>query len=82
MTNCFTVNDDPSLSNTLSVSDSPAFNTLKSFTGEGNGLTVISTVTGVPLQVPIAGVTVYLTTAGELVLLVNVWAILLPLPLE
>ena len=82
MTNCFTVNDDPSLSNTLSVRDSPAFKTLKSFTGEGNGLTVISTVTGVPPQVPIAGVTVYLTTAGELVLLVNVWAILLPLPLE
>ena len=49
---------------------------------DGVGLTVISTVMGVPLQVPIEGVTVYLTTAGELVLLVNVWAIVLLLPFE
>jgi len=37
----------------------------------GEGFTVMSTVMGVPLQDPIAGVTVYLTTAGELVLLVK-----------
>jgi len=48
----------------------------------GAGLTVTSTVMAVPLQVPNVGVMVYLTTAGELVLLVNVWVIVLPLPLE
>jgi len=48
----------------------------------GTGFTVISTTMGVPLQVPIAGVTVYLTTAGELVLLLNVWEMALPLPFE
>jgi len=48
----------------------------------GVGFTVISTVMGVPLQVPMVGVTVYLTTAGELVVLVSVWAMELPLPFE
>ena len=42
----------------------------------------MSTVMGVPLQVPMEGVTVYLTTAVELVLFVNVWVMELPLPLE
>jgi len=42
----------------------------------------MSTMMGVPLQVPIAGVIVYLTTAGVFVLLVSVWEILLPLPFE
>jgi len=37
---------------------------------------------GVPMQVPMAGVTVYRTTVGELVLLVRVWEIALPLPFE
>ena len=46
------------------------------------GFTVISTVTGVPLQEPNAGVIVYRTTAGEFVLLFRVCAMLLPLPLE
>ena len=48
----------------------------------GAGLTVTSTVMAVPLQVPKVGVMVYRTTAGELVLLVNVWEMVLPLPLE
>jgi len=48
----------------------------------GTGFTVILTVMGVPLQVPIAGVMVYLTTAVELVLLVRVWEMVLPLPFE
>ena len=48
----------------------------------GVGFTVISTVMGVPLQVPIIGVTVYLTTAVELLVFVSAWAIVLPLPLE
>lgn len=46
------------------------------------GLTVISTVMVVPVQVPKSGVIVYLTTAGELVLLVRVWEMVLPLPFE
>ena len=37
---------------------------------------------GVPLQPPMEGITVYLTTAGELVLLVNAWEIEIPLPFE
>ena len=48
----------------------------------GAGFTVMSTVMAVPLQVPNVGVMVYRITAGELVLLVNVWVIVLPLPLE
>jgi len=48
----------------------------------GAGFTVMSTVMAVPLQVPNVGVMVYLTTAGELVLLVNVWAMEVPFPLE
>ena len=48
----------------------------------GTGSTVMSTVIAVPLQVPKVGVMVYLTTAGELVLLVNVWAMEVPFPLE
>ena len=48
----------------------------------GAGFTVMSTVMAVPLQVPKVGVMVYRTTAGELVLLDKVWAIVLPLPLE
>ena len=48
----------------------------------GTGSTVMSTVIAVPLQVPKVGVMVYLTTAGELVLLVNVWAMVLPFPFE
>jgi len=48
----------------------------------GAGLTVTSTVMAVPLQVPKVGVIVYRITAGELVLLVNVWATEVPFPLE
>ena len=48
----------------------------------GAGFTVMSTVMAVPLQVPNVGVMVYLTTAGELVLLVNVWATEVPFPFE
>ena len=48
----------------------------------GAGSTVISTVMAVPMQVPNVGVMVYRITAGELVLLVNVWAMEVPFPLE
>ena len=47
----------------------------------GAGFTVMSTVMAVPLQVPNVGVMVYRITAGELVLLVNVWAMEVPFPL-
>ena len=48
----------------------------------GAGSTVMSTVIAVPMQVPKVGVIVYRITAGELVLLVNVWAMVVPFPLE
>jgi len=48
----------------------------------GEGFTVISTVIGIPLQAPIDGATVYLTTAGEFVLLLSVWEIVFPVPFE
>ena len=42
------------------------------------GFTVTSTVMGVPVQFPIAGVMVYSTTAGEVEVLLNVCAIEVP----
>jgi len=46
------------------------------------GFTVISTVLDTPLQVPMEGITVYRTTAGELVLFVRICEMVLPLPFE
>ena len=46
------------------------------------GFTVMSTVMIVPLQAPMEGVMVYLTTARDLVLFVKVWVMELPLPFE
>jgi hypothetical protein len=50
--------------------------------GRGNGLTVTTTVIGVPIIPFTVGVTVYVTIASEEVLLVRVWEIIGPVPLE
>lgn len=48
----------------------------------GNGLMVITTFSGVPVHPFANGVIVYVTVAGDKVLLVSVWEIVVPLPDE